>query len=72
MKILIISPGYFPITKQQGGAIEKLIDNFLEFNEKVGHSIDVYSVKNSKSSFDDDIYKNTKFKIIDKTKKYKM
>lgn len=68
MNILIVSPGYFPVTKQQGGAIEKLIDNFLEFNEKSDLNISVYSVKNSTKQFDDDIYCNTKFILIDKSK----
>lgn len=67
MKILIISSGFFPVTKQQGGAIEKLIDNYLEYNEKIGDDIVVYSPKISPEKYDRDIYKFTKFRIIDKT-----
>lgn len=67
MKILIISSGFFPVTKQQGGAIEKLIDNYLEYNEKIGDDVVVYSPKISKEKYDRDIYKFTKFRIIDKT-----
>lgn len=73
MKILIISPGYFPTTRQQGGAIEKLIDNFLEYNENIKKDIEVYSPKISSEKYDSEIYQYTKFNIIDKTtKKYKI
>lgn len=67
MKILIISSGFFPVTEQQGGAIEKLIDNYFEYNEKIGDDIVVYSPKISSEKYDRDIYKFTKFRIIDKT-----
>lgn len=68
MKVLIISPGYLPITGNHGGAIENLINIYLEHNEKVGDDITVYTVKNSDTMYDKQIYKNTRFRTIDKTK----
>ena len=69
MKILIISPGYLPITGNHGGAIESLINTYLKHNEYEKDEITVYTVKNSTECFDRQIYKNTKFRTIDMTKK---
>lgn len=68
MKILIITSGFFPITDGQGGAVEKLLEYYLDYNEKELNEIDVYTVKLSSSKYDKKKYKYTKFKIIDKTK----
>ena len=68
MKVLVITPGFCPTTKQQGGAIEKLLDSYLNYNEGKKDEIVVYSPKISSEKYDRDIYNSTKFRIIDKTK----
>lgn len=68
MKVLIITSGFFPVTEHQGGAVEKLIEYFLDYNEKEQHQIDVYTVKTSSTLYDRKKYNCTNFKIIDKTK----
>ncbi len=67
MKILIISPGYVPVTVAQGGAIEKLIESYLDYNEDHEDEIEVFSVQTSSTKYDNKKYNNTKFKIINKT-----
>lgn len=67
-KVLIISPSYLPVTNNQGGAIEYLLDIFLKFNESKDNDITVYSPKVSKEKYDRQIYRNTRFRIIDQTK----
>lgn len=68
MKVLIISSGFFPVTELQGGAIERLVENYLDYNEYIKDEIIVYSVKTNKNSYDKKTYKYTQFRIIDKTK----
>ena len=44
MNILIISPGILPVPAVNGGAVENLIEIFLEENEKYNkNNITVYS-----------------------------
>lgn len=46
MKIAIITSGLLPVPAQKGGAVENLIDYYIQYNEKVGmHDFTVYSVK---------------------------
>ena len=45
MKVLIVSGGHLPIPAVQGGAVENLIEMYLEENEKKYHNkIDVVSM----------------------------
>jgi len=65
MKILIVSPGFHPVTGGHGGAVENLINIFLQENDnKYKNEITVYSAKRN-DSFDKQIYKYSKFRIID-------
>jgi len=64
MKILIISPGYFPITGNYGGAIENLINIYLKYNDTKEDKITVYSVEKKGYEIDKNIYKNTEFRSI--------
>lgn len=67
MKILIISPGYSPVTDLQGGAVEKLIELYLNHNEQIGDEIVLYTVKTDPDKYDKKIYNHTKYRIINKT-----
>ena len=68
MKILIISPGYLPITGSHGGAIENLINIYLKHNETIKDDITIYTVKNSANGYDSQIYQHTTFRTIDMTR----
>lgn len=47
MKIAILTSGILPVPSVQGGAVENLIDSYLEYNEQHRlHDITVYSVWN--------------------------
>lgn len=49
MKIAILTSGILPVPSVQGGAVENLIDFYLEYNEQHHlHDITVYSVWNEK------------------------
>lgn len=50
MKIAVLTSGILPIPSVQGGAVENLIDFYLEYNEtnKI-HDITVYSIYNKKA-----------------------
>lgn len=73
MKVLIISPGFHPVTGGHGGAIENLINIYLQKNDSIyRNEVVVYSAKKG-NSFDKQIYKYTKFRIIDvKSLKYRV
>ena len=46
MRIAILTSGVLPVPAVYGGAVENLIDYYLDYNNKLGlHDIDVYSVK---------------------------
>jgi hypothetical protein len=46
MKIAILTSGILPIPAVQGGAVENLIDFYLEYNDRHRlHDITVYSVR---------------------------
>ena len=66
MNILIISPGILPVPAVDGGAVENLIEIFLEENEKYNkNNIVVYSCKNDKAEKKaNDNFKKTKFRFI--------
>lgn len=52
MKIAILTSGILPIPAVQGGAVENLIDFYLEYNDKNQlHDITIYSVYHPKVSF---------------------
>ena len=61
MKVLIITSGFFPVTEGQGGAVEKLVEYYLDYNEVEQNKIDVYTVKISNTKYDKKKYKNTNF-----------
>ncbi len=45
MKIAILTSGILPVPAVQGGAVENLIDYYLEYNNQHSlHDISVYSV----------------------------
>ena len=66
MNILIISTGILPVPAVDGGAVENLIEIFLEENEKYNkNNIVVYSCKNDKAEKKaNDNFKKTKFRFI--------
>lgn len=64
MRILIVSPGYIPVTSKKG-AIEKLIEYYLDYNEIVKDDITLYTIKSRET--ETRTFKHTQFKIIDKT-----
>lgn len=49
LKLAIISPGIKPVPAVEGGAVEQLIQTFIEGNEKVHkYDIDLYTIDNDK------------------------
>ena len=67
MRILIISPGYIPVTSKKG-AIEKLLEHYLDYNEHQTDEITVYTVKTSDGKSEIKNYQHTTFITIDKSK----
>lgn len=50
MKIAILTSGILPIPAVQGGAVENLIDFYMEYNERQKlHDITIYSIKHPKT-----------------------
>jgi|WetSurMetagenome_2_1015567.scaffolds.fasta_scaffold13622_2 spore coat protein SA len=76
MKIAIITSGILPVPAVQGGAVENLIDYYLEYNEKVEENdITIYSIydKKAKSTSLVANSKHTHFSYInDKSLWYRM
>ena len=76
MNVLVVSPRFLPVfNKNNEGAIEKLEQIYLRFNEDLLHAdtITVYSPKISKNDYDGEVLKNCVFRIIDQTTiKYKV
>lgn len=74
MKILLISPRYYPIFNNGNhGAIEKLEQIYLKYNENTNDYFTVYSPKIASDDYDNPGLKRSDFRIIDlTTKKYKM
>ena len=72
MNVLIIGTRFLPIPAVEGGAIEKLVDNYL--NRKSENIITVYSPNSKKISKDIlKKYKNVEFNFIDENNiKYKV
>lgn len=49
MKIAILTSGIFPVPAVQGGAVETLVDYYLEYNDRHRlHDITVFSVSHPK------------------------
>ena len=68
MNILLISPRYYPIfNKENRGAIEKLEQIYLKYNENTGDRFTVYSPKIAKDDYDHPNLNRSVFRIIDKT-----
>ena len=45
MKIAVLTSGILPVPSVEGGAVEKLVDFFLQYNEEVAHhDITVFSI----------------------------
>ena len=67
MRVLIIPPGVLPIPAIKGGAVEKLIETYINENEKQ-HKIDftIYTIQNNSNN--NLKYKNTEFKYIQNDK----
>lgn len=64
MKVLVISPGVLPIPASKGGAVEKLIEAYIKYNEE-NHKVD-FSLYTVKEEHDYNTkFKNTKYIYID-------
>ena len=64
MKVLVISPGVLPIPASKGGAVEKLIESYMRYNE-IHHKVD-FTLYTVKQELDYDLkFKNTKFVYVD-------
>lgn len=63
MKVLVISPGALPIPAYKGGAVEALIESYINYNEKT-HDYDftVYTIEDDKNYNEE--YKYTNFVYI--------
>ena len=75
MKIAIVTPGVLPVPSVKGGAVETLIDYYIEYNElNLEHEITVYGIDDNKfSNIAFDQYKKTKFDLINQNSfKYKL
>ena len=74
LKILIITPGKLPVPATCGGAVENLIQQLLDDNEKnTNFEFTVFSLYEEKAFEYSKKYKYTKFIFIDgDTKKYKI
>lgn len=69
MKILLITPGILPVPATSGGAVENLIDYYLQKQNK--NEITVFSCKSG--NFNINNYKNVKFNFInDKLFSYRL
>ena len=72
-KIAIICPAELPVPSVKGGAVETLIDHFLDENEKRGEQaleIIVYSVYDINAELESKKYKNVKFKYFKINEKF--
>lgn len=68
MNVLLVSPRYYPVfNKGNHGAIEKLEQIYLKYNEGTSDSFTVYSPKTALDNYDDPGLKNTNFRRIDLT-----
>lgn len=64
MKILLVASEWLPVPAVEGGAIETLVEAYLNYNEKIYHdSIDVYSIA-TKIDIDLSNYQYTNFIYI--------
>lgn len=67
MKVLVITPGVLPVPATKGGAVEKLIEEYIDYNEN-NYKVDftVYTIKDDKENYN--LYKHTQFRVIDGNK----
>ncbi len=74
MKIAIISPGVLPLPPVKGGAVENLIEHFIQENEKNRIlELVIYSIDDSEARKKSKDYKYAEFKYInDKTIPYQI
>ena len=57
MKVLVIAPGVLPIPAYKGGAVEALVESYINYNEKHHHcDFTIYTI-------DDDVNYNEKYKF---------
>lgn len=72
MKIAVLTSGILPIPAVQGGAVENLVEFYLEYNEEYPeHEITVYSIANKKTKDSPLInYKHTHFYFINTNSKW--
>ncbi|MBQ3475398.1 MAG: glycosyltransferase family 4 protein [Bacilli bacterium] len=73
MKVLIISPEYLPVPNIKGGAVETLLNQYLDYNEiNQINDVTVYSIFDKNINNNELVkYKQTKFRYINyKKKKY--
>lgn len=65
-KITIITNGTLPVPASKGGAVENLLQTFLDLNEKTNDfQLIVFTVSDDRAKFLGKVYKNTKFVFIE-------
>lgn len=66
MNVLVITTGALPVPATKGGAVEKLIEEYIDYNEEK-HIVDftVYTISNDNSG---NAYKYTRFRNINENK----
>lgn len=72
MNVLVITPGVLPVPATKGGAVEKLIEEYVNYNEN-NYKVDftIYTIKDDNINYN--LYKHTKFRTIDgKNIEYKL
>lgn len=66
MKLAIVTSGFLPVPATQGGAVENLIENFINKNEEYKNlDITVFSIKDKKAIEISSKYKNSECIFID-------
>lgn len=64
-RIAIITAGYFPVPATQGGAVENLVENLINENERKGNvDLNIFSAYDKKAEKLSKKYKNTSFEFI--------
>ncbi len=61
-RIAIITTGYFPVPATRGGAVENLVENLINENERKGNvDLNIFSAYDKKAEKLSRKYKNTSF-----------
>ena len=66
MKLAIVTSGFLPVPATQGGAVENLVENFVNKNEEYKKlNITVFSIKDKKAIEVASRYKNSEYIFIE-------